>query len=194
MRPSSEPDDADRELLMAIAEGQPSAFETLYRKYETRLFHYVLHLVRDASAAEDILAEAMLAIWHGAKAFRGEAHVSTWMFGIARHKALDATRQRQRDDRRTTPLDDALHVEDPQDGPMELALQHATTASILNAMSQLSPDHREVLHLAFYQDLSYQEIAELVGIPVNTVKTRVFYAKKELKTLLLRQEASESIR
>jgi RNA polymerase sigma-70 factor (ECF subfamily) len=194
MRPDAEPAETDRGLLMAIAKGQQDAFDTLYRKYETRLFHYVLNLIRDANAAEDVLAEAMLAIWHGAKSFRGEAQVSTWMFGIARHKALDASRQQQRDGRRTTPLDDALQIEDPQDGPVEHAMQQATAAYILKALSQLSDDHREVLHLAFYEDLSYQEIAELVGIPVNTVKTRVFYAKKALKEILVKQEAREPIR
>ena len=185
--------DSDRRLIMAIATGDHQAFETLYRTYETRLFHYVLTLVRDPTAAEDILAEAMLAVWHGAKSFRGDAQVSTWMFGIARHKALDAFRQRRRDSHRTTPLEDALQIEDPQDGPVELALQQAAAAGTLKALAQLSPEHREVLHLAFYQDLSYQDIAQLVDIPVNTVKTRVFYAKKALREILIRQGVAEPI-
>ncbi len=184
---------ADRRLIMAIAQGDHQAFETLYHQYETRVFHYVLTLVRDSSMADDILAEAMLAVWHAAESFRGDAQVSTWIFGIARHKALDASRQRQRDSHRITPLEEALQIEDPQDGPIELAMQQATAAATMRALAQLSPEHREVLHLAFYQDLSYQDIAELVDIPVNTVKTRVFYAKKALKEILIRHGLTEPI-
>src|SRR5215813_5104031 len=144
----------DRQLLRQIAEGSREAFEQLYRAWQTRLFRYLLRMVGDSGTAEELTNDTMIAAWKAAASFKGQSKVSTWLFAIARNKALNSLRR----DRLQSVMKDAL--------------------------KQLSADHREVMELTFYQELSYQEIAEIMQCPVNTVKTRMFYAKKKLQEAL----------
>lgn len=173
-------DEAD--LLTQIAAGSREAFETLYRRYEQRLYRYLVGLVREAALAEELLLDVMLEVWRGAARFRGDSKVSTWLLGIARHKALSLLRRQALP---IDPLDEAtVQVETPEPNPFERVQAKEQRERLWQAMQTLSPQHREVLELAFVHDLSYQEIAELVGSPVNTVKTRVFYAKQKLQGLV----------
>lgn len=183
----------DHRLLMDVAAGNHSAFETFYHRYATRVYHYLLSLLRDPSAAEEALADVMVAVWDSAKTYKGESQVSTWLLGIARHKAIDTLRRVSRHEMTTVPLDHAAEQIDPHDGPIELLVQEALAAQTKQALEQLSPEHREALYLAFYQEMPYQDIASLLNIPVNTVKTRVFYAKQQLKQVLLRVHATEPL-
>ncbi len=178
--PTEEP---DLELLRGVAVGETRSFESLYHRYEKRLFRYISTLVQDDGLAGDVLVEVMLAIWNGAREFRGSSKVSTWMIGIARHKAFDAIRRHRRDQEHV-PLEEAADLPDPKDGPGVSIEKEELAALTRRALQKLSKEHQEVIQLAFYQELSYQDIAELTGVPVNTVKTRVFYAKQQLRNLL----------
>jgi RNA polymerase sigma-70 factor, ECF subfamily len=177
---TTEEDAEDRMLLERIVAGDRGAFEILYGRHERRAFRYLLTLISDVHAAEDALVEAMTTVWRNASKFRGDSRVSTWILGIARHKALDARRAAARE-RRNEPLEDGVDLPDDAEGPEQFTNRTLEAADLQRALARLSAEHREVLQLAFFEDLSYEEIADLLGIPENTVKTRVYYAKRQLK-------------
>jgi RNA polymerase sigma-70 factor (ECF subfamily) len=176
-------DDSDSNLLAGAAAGDHAAFEQLYRLYERRVFHYVCTLVQDRAVAEEIVIDAMTAVWLRASTFSHTSRLSTWIFGIARHKAMDALRQMVRH-HRDTALEEAVKMPVCQESAVETLQREDMAALTQQALKQLSTEHQEVLRLVFYEELSYDEIAGLLSIPVNTVKTRVFYAKQRLKQQL----------
>ncbi|MGD9850839.1 MAG: RNA polymerase sigma factor [Nitrospirales bacterium] len=186
-------DVTDLNLLKACLPNNEDAFAALYQRYEKRVFQYLMTVVNDATLAEEILVEVMLAIWKGIKTFQGQSKVSTWIFGIAHHKAVDALRKVTSQQRGGTPLDDILESAESGHNPLEDAQLHRMAALTNQAIATLSPDHREILHMAFFEELSYPEIAELLHIPVNTVKTRVYYAKHQLKKSLQHQGVTEEM-
>ena len=124
---------------------------------------------------DEVLDDVMFVVWKDARKFRGGAAVSTWVFGIAYRKALTALRK---DRRYQSGLDRKVEVD-------EVSGQQARHAEWIRAgLRQLSPDHRQVMELTYFGGFSYQEIAEIAGCPVNTVKTRMFHARRRLKVLL----------
>jgi RNA polymerase sigma-70 factor (ECF subfamily) len=172
--------DTDGVLLEAVGQGDVQCFERLYARFERRMYQYALNFVRDASSAEEIVLDSMLAVWNGAAGYHRSAQASTWVLGIVRHKALDAVRRQQRH-RAQVPLDLAAEIADASRGPYDSA-NDATVGDVMQkAMSLLSEEHREILFLTFYEDLSYAEISRLLSIPENTAKTRVHYAKIKLR-------------
>lgn len=176
-------DGSEPDLLEAVAAGDLASFERLYRLYETRIFQYVRTLVHDRAAAEEIVGDVMLAVWRGAGTFSRTARVSTWIFGIARHKALDSLRRSSRR-QRETELDEAMDLPHSQDCPLDGVHRREVATLTQRALLKLSPEHQEVLRLVFYEELPYDDIARLLSIPANTVKTRVYYAKRNLKQQL----------
>ena len=181
-RSSTSPDSqTDADLLSATAAGNRDAFHVLYGRFERRVYRYVCTFVRQPTLAEDVVIDTMTAVWRGAQAFNGSSRVSTWILGIARHKALDALRSGTRE---MVPLDEIDGVEDTTETAAQSAERSSSAREVLRALALLSDDHREVLRLAFYEELPYDEIATLLAIPSNTVKTRVFYAKQQLKRQL----------
>jgi RNA polymerase sigma-70 factor (ECF subfamily) len=173
--------DNPEQLIVQIAQGSREAFEQLYRTWQTRLFRYLLRMVGDSGRAEELTNDTMIAAWKSAATFKGQSKVSTWLFAIARNKALNSLRQHQPE---TVEVEEAMAVA-AASGGQELAVSRDDLqAAMKGALQQLSADHREVMELTFYQELSYGEIAEIMGCPVNTVKTRMFYAKKKLQEIL----------
>jgi RNA polymerase sigma-70 factor (ECF subfamily) len=153
----------------------------LFARHHVRVFRFVLRLVRDESTAEDLISEVFLDVWRQAGRFEGRSAVSTWLLAIARFKALSALRRRPDEE-----LDEeaAEAIEDTSDDP-EVAMQKKDTSQILRkCLTALSSEHREIIDLVYYHEKSLEEVAEIVGIPVNTVKTRMFYARKRLAELL----------
>ena len=162
-------------LLDRVRRGDRSAFSELYQQYHPRLYGYLLRLLADPVMVEEVLDDVMLVVWTDARKFRGAAAVSTWIFGIAYRKALTAMRANRRYQSR---LD---RNADPNAIASE-SMQHSEW--IRAGLAQLSPDHRQVMELTYFGGFSYQEIAEIAGCPVNTVKTRMFHARRRLKILL----------
>jgi len=170
-----------RRLLEKVAAGDRTAFRWLYRRFQKPLHAYLTRLVRLPQIAEELMNETMLEMWRSAGRFGGRSAVSTWLYGIARHKAIDHLR-RSRD----LPLDEemASQMPDPAPNPEE-SVGHVVMADVVGRqMDRLSVEHREVLHLAYRDDMSVEEIAALIGCPANTVKTRMFYARKRMKEFL----------
>ena len=186
MHAGDEKSTGEAALITATAAGDRSAFEKLYRIYEHRLHQYLCVLLRDAVLAEEVAVEVMVAVWQGARTFRGGSQVSTWIFGIARHKAMDALRRAARHDQRSVPLEDLLEQADPDSCPLTAVEQQKLAQITQRALAHLSRAHQEAIRLAYYEELTYEEIARVIGCPINTVKSRLFKAKQQLKLSLER--------
>jgi RNA polymerase sigma-70 factor, ECF subfamily len=167
--------------IQQIAGGDRDAFEKLYKAYAARLFRYLFSVVGDANAAEELANDVMVAAWKGAAQFKGQSKPSTWLFGIAHHKALNELRRRHP---QVVDIEQASEIPSLAEGPDTAVRRQSLEQSVRGALQSLSTEHREVMELTFYQGLSYQEIAEIMQCPVNTVKTRMFYAKKKLQEAL----------
>jgi len=155
--------------------------QVLFARHHVRVFRFVLRLVRDEAAAEDLISEVFLDVWRQAGRFEGRAQVSTWLLAIARFKALSALRRKPEQE-----LDEeaAEAIEDTSDTP-DVSLQKKETGVVIReCLTSLSAEHREIIDLVYYHEKSVEEVAEIVGIPEATVKTRMFYARKKLAELL----------
>ena len=172
--------DADLRLIALVGRGDADAFNALYRKYQTRLTRFLANLVRQPQIIEEVLDDTLMVVWERANDFKGESKLSTWIFAIAYRKAMKAVR------RYDAPIEDhdaenrASHEAGPEDAFGQTRLHRL----LRGAMAGLSPDHRGVVELTYFQDLSYREIAEIMDCPVDTVKTRMFYARRQLKRCL----------
>jgi RNA polymerase sigma-70 factor (ECF subfamily) len=174
--------DEDQALIARIASGERQAFELLFNQYGERVFRYAHRLISDVTKAEEVTNDVMLEVWKTAARFEGRSKVSTWILGITRHLALNAVRRKRLD---TVDVDDAPALADDDLTPAAVDHDRAVLKEALTtALAKLSTDHRDVVELTFFHGLSYQEIAEVVGCPENTVKTRMFHARKQLKGLL----------
>ena len=174
---------SDETLIGRIAGGDQLAMRTLFARHRVALYRWLLRLVRDEALAEDLLSDVFLDVWRQAASFRGRASVSTWLLAIARHMAASARRRRN-----DAELDEATvsTVPDPADDA-EVTLQKKNRAEALRqSLHRLSPDHREVIDLAYYHGKSVKEIAEIVSISEATEKTRMFYARRKLAELVER--------
>jgi RNA polymerase sigma-70 factor, ECF subfamily len=172
---------SDEVLIGRIANGDRLAMQVLYARHHVRVFRFVVRLVRDEATAEDLISEVFLDVWRQAARFEGRSAVSTWMLAIARFKALSALRRRpdQELDEET-----AGAIEDPSDDPAAALEKKDKSTLIRKCLTGLSAEHREIIDLVYYHEKSVEEVAEIVGIPQNTVKTRMFYARKRLAELV----------
>jgi RNA polymerase sigma-70 factor, ECF subfamily len=172
---------SDEALIGRIAAGDKLAMHLLFARHHVRVYRFVLRLVRDESLAEDLISEVFLDVWRQASRFERRSSVGTWLLAIGRHKALSALRKRPAqalDEERTAA------IQDPADDP-EIAVQKKDKSEILrNCLNGLSAEHREIIDLVYYHEKSVEEAAGIVGIPANTVKTRMFHARKRLSELL----------
>jgi RNA polymerase sigma factor (sigma-70 family) len=168
------------QLIARVSGGDRQAFEELYRKYQVRLERFLGNLVRHPQLVEEVLDDTLLVVWERAAGFKGESKLSTWIFAIAYRKAMKALR------RYDAPLEDhdAENRASQDDSPEQAFGQTRLRDLLREAMSELSPEHRGVVELTYFNDLSYREIAEIMGCPVDTVKTRMFYARRHLKRRL----------
>lgn len=172
---------SDDMLLESIADGNRTSMHILYCRHNVRVYRFILRIVRDATTAEDLVSQVFLDVWRTASQFQGRSQVSTWLLSIARFKALTAMRQRRFED---IDQEDVRAIPDGADTP-ETSLDRSDTSAILRAcVAKLSPAHREIINLVYYQEKSVEEVGQIIGIPQSTVKTRMFYARKQLADLL----------
>jgi len=169
--------------IRRVAAGDREAFEKLYSVYQRRLFSFLYRLVNEAGAAEELVNDVMVEVWKSASRFRGDAKASTWIFAIAHHVMLNHVRRRKRE---SVDLEKAQHVAAPGPDPEAGAMHKGLQGEIRSALGRLSAEHREIVELTFYEGYSYEEISGIVRCPVNTVKTRMFHAKKKLHDVLAR--------
>jgi RNA polymerase sigma-70 factor (ECF subfamily) len=179
---SSDDAASDEALIKRIASGDQLAMRTLYARHRIPLYRWLLRIVRDETVAEDLLSDLFLDVWRQACSFEGRASVSTWLLAIARYKALSARRARvdAELDERTTST-----IADPADTP-EDALQEKHRGELMrDSLAKLSPERSEVIDLVYYHGKSVKEVAEIVGVGKATVKTRMFYARRKLASLVV---------
>jgi|SRR6516165_9788001 len=172
---------SDEALIERIAAGDKLAMQVLFARHQVRVYRFVLRLVRDQSVAEELVGEVFLDVWRQAGRFEARSTASTWLLAIARYKALSALRRRTDQE-----LDDdkAATIEDPGDSPEVAVLKQNKGEVLRQCLTALTPEHREIIDLVYYHEKSVEEVAQIVGINENTVKTRMFYARKRLSELL----------
>ena len=167
-------------LVGRAAAGELRAFEDLYRIYRPRLMRFLGRLLRRPTVIEEVLNDTMLVVWRRADSYNGGSKVSTWIFAIAYRKGLKALQ------RLDEPVGDepAHATADASAGPEQQAGLGQLREVLGKAIDGLSAEHRAVVELTYFHGLGYRDIADIVGCPVDTVKTRMFYARRRLRGLL----------
>lgn len=172
-------------LMIRVAAADERALAELYGHMSRKIFAFALRHVDDRDLAEGVVVETMFEVWKSASRFIGGSSVSTWILGIARHKALDEVRRRAR----YVPYDETkgAQIADDCAAAFDGIAANQTREQLNECIARLPDEQRECIHLAFYEELSLAEIAEIQGVPENTVKTRLFHARRKLKILLNRR-------
>ena len=172
---------SDFELVSRTAGGDKAAIGLLFQRHHTRIFRFVMRQTGSETMADDIANEVFLELWRQAGKFEGRSQVSTWLMGIARYKVLSARRKRSE-----AELDDdyAMNIADDGDTPEISELKRDKAAGLRRLIDKLGEPQRLVIDLAYYHGKSVAEIGEILQIPVATVKTRMFYARKSLGSAL----------
>jgi RNA polymerase sigma-70 factor, ECF subfamily len=172
---------SDEILVKRIAAGDKLAMQALFARHRTPVYRWLYRIVGNETVAEDLLSDVFFDVWQQAGRFEGRSAVTTWLLSIARFKALSARRRRT-----DAPLDETIEttVADSADNP-EIALEKKSRNERLRqAITKLSPEHREIVDLVYYHEKSVDDAAQILSIPSATVKTRMFYARKKLAELV----------
>ena len=174
----------DLDLIRRMQAGDDDAVRDLYAQYGQRLYAYALRLTNDPATAEDVTQNTLVTAWQTAKNFRAEGRLIAWLLGIVHHTAMKAIRNR------ANYLDDVAEesIREDQPSPEEQAQVKDERRWVRQGMQSLSPEHRAVLELIFYQELTLNEVAQVLGVPLGTVKSRLSYARTHLRGVLARTE------
>lgn len=172
--------DADLDLVARILVKDVDAFEELYRSYRPRLTRFLFKLIHRPQMVEEVMNDTLMVVWDRAHTFNGASRLSTWVFGIAYRKAMKALR------RQDDPVEDPWAEErvSLEPNPEEAFGKQRAQMLLLRAISELSPDHRAVVEFTYFHEMGYREIADIMKCPVDTVKTRMFHARRHLKRRL----------
>lgn len=172
-------------LVEQVAAGDAAAFRQLYDLSYGRVARYVQKVAGDYGMADDILAQTYTVAWQKSSSFRGNGRITTWLIGITRNIMFREFRK----SKNYVPFEEEYSAAETK-SQFRVEVE-STNAALKAALQTLKVNHREILELVFYQDLSYVEVSELIGIPVNTVKTRVFHAKQALRDVLEKQDITD---
>ena len=181
--PATTGEAAEVRLIGRVAAGDLRAFEQLYRAYHARLARFLDRVTRRQALVEEVLNDTMLVVWNRSDRFNGTSKVCTWIFAIAYRRALKALEVLQRHDAGDSDAapDDCIAG---TGSPEQHLSDHEAQRRLEHALQMLSEEHRAVVELSYFHDLGYREIAQIVGCPVDTVKTRMFHARRRLRALL----------
>ena len=172
---------SDEQVLEAVGRGDDDALGVLYDRFGRLAFRLAFRILRDRALAEDAVQEAFLAVWRSADAYKRErAKPSTWILTVVHRRAVDIVRREQ--SRRGEPLEVAP---EPAAGPAdEDAVLRDRRAAVQTALTELPGEQRQALELAYYGGLTQSELAERLGVPLGTVKSRMFAGLGRLRELL----------
>jgi|SRR5262245_29287688 len=181
---------SDDELISAISDGDRHAMKVLYERHSVRVFRFVKRFLPDDTVAEDVVHDVFLDVWRQAGAFKGHCQVGTWLLAITRNKAFTNARCRRFD-----PLNDDIceAIEDGADNPETAMAKRRINSLLFRCLANLSPTHREIIDLVYYHAKSIDEAAKIIGVPRNTVKTRMFYARHHLAKLLAEAQLDRDV-
>jgi RNA polymerase sigma-70 factor (ECF subfamily) len=172
----------DAELIGRLCNADEHALEQLYHNYYPRLFRYVARITRREDIIDEVINDVMMVVWEKAATYDSNCKPSTWIFGIAFNKSRQALRDAGRIEEESL---DEIDEDSSWLGKMDNNLSQLELDEWLeNALAQLSPEHRSVIELTYYEGLHYSEIAVIMDCPENTVKTRMHHARKNLALLL----------
>ncbi len=176
------PDDISSRLVAIAASADMVAFEALFREFSPRIRAYLLKMTRDAQASEDLMQETMLAIWRKAGQFGpSRGHASAWIYTIARNIWIDAWRRQRRP---VYDPDDPALVADPEPDAPSLIEQQQSRAALHAALETLPKEQVDLIRLSFFDEDSHSTIAERLGLPIGTVKSRIRLAFGRLRAAL----------
>jgi RNA polymerase sigma-70 factor (ECF subfamily) len=168
--------ESEAQLLARISQGDKDALAQLYRVLEKPVFRFILSRLNDPFESADILHDVFIEVWRSAGRFEGRSKVKTWIFGIAYRKVIDLHRKRGR----MQVSDDIPEAIDDSPDAASCLAAGQEAAHVRYCMDRLKDDHRSAIAMAFYEDMTYGQIAEVSGVPEGTIKTRIFHAKKLL--------------
>ncbi len=179
--------DEDRQLIARVQAQDQQAITLLYQRYAPRLGRFLSKLLKSHTLVDEAVNDTMLVVWRKASQFDPDrARVSTWLFGIAHHEGLKVLARSAQESGTALPFGEDRDHEEPEsnDDPTTAVLGWELGRELTAALRQLSPEHRAVIELTFVEGFSYPRIASIVGCPENTVKTRMFHARRRLARLL----------
>ncbi|PIE65433.1 MAG: hypothetical protein CSA26_03680 [Desulfobacterales bacterium] len=175
----------EKQLISEVAAGNREAFRLVYEQTYGKVARYIKGFIKDEGIAEDVIIQTYTVVWQKAADFKGTSRLSSWIIGIARNLAFKEFRKLKS----SKPFDETYcHADTESSLEPERNDRNRKIKEIIN---ELSPNYQEILEMVFYQGLTYPEIAKTIHIPVNTVKTRVFHAKKAFKDLLIKQKIAK---
>ncbi|HEX7230266.1 MAG TPA: sigma-70 family RNA polymerase sigma factor [Candidatus Binatia bacterium] len=175
---------SDAECVRRVQRGEADAFETLVRRHEKTIFNLVYRMLGDAEETAEVSQEVFLSAFRAAGQFRGDANFSTWLYRIAINHASTRRKTLNSRQRKVVPIESADSLHDPEPGPLEILEKQEIREKVQFALNQLEPDDAAVILLRDLQDVSYNEVAHVLEIPVGTVKSRLHRARQALKSRL----------
>ena len=175
----------ERVLVLQCRAGNEAAFANLIESYQPRLRYYLRQLLREPDSAEDVLQDVWLDVFRALPRLNNIAAFSAWIYKIARYRALREGRKHTLSQR---PLDPEEVIDEQRD-EMNLSAENAEYIHV--ALQRLAEEHREVLMLRFLEEMSYEDIAKVIGCPLGTVASRIHHAKRALRTELERTTCHE---
>ena len=172
---------SDKALVHLIGDEDKRALKMLYMRHHDRVRRFVTRLTGNESTAEEVVNEVFLEVWRHAGEFEGRSQVATWLMSIARFKAISECRRRSE-----AQLDErsAAIIEDPSDTPAVSMDKRERSDILQRCLGRLTPPHREVINLIYYQGRKIEEVAQSTGAPINTIKTRMHHARLRMAELL----------
>ena len=182
---------SEEQLIRRAQQGDNGAFEELLLLHQKKVYNLCLRMSANPDDALDLSQEAFLRAWRSLGQYQFEASFSTWLFRLTSNICIDFLRRnkRRQETSLTESYDDSdegaeLSVPDAQPGPEQQAMTNETKIELARAMEQLSPEHREILQLRVIEDLQYEQIADILGVRVGTVKSRLARARLALRKIL----------
>jgi RNA polymerase sigma-70 factor, ECF subfamily len=176
-------DHSDESLVVRVAAGNRLAMQALFARHHLRVHRFLLRLVGSEATAEDLTSDVFLCLWQQASRFQARSSFSTWLLAIARNKALSELRRRGE----VAENGEETEIVDPADNPEVTCTLKRRREMLRKCLTRLRREQREIIDLVYYHDKSVQEVAEIMHIPRNTVKTRMFYARRKLSQMLAAQ-------
>jgi RNA polymerase sigma-70 factor (ECF subfamily) len=186
---SSQLEQDDTQLVKASQQGDQDAFASLVQRHQRRVFILIVRMLQDYEEASEITQEAFLAAWIGLPSFRGEARFATWLYRIAYNCALKQLERRKRDRslRAAIEAEQILEEMNNQKQAEDILELRARQAIVREQLAKLPTKYRIVLTLRHLQEMTYEEMADILTIPIGTIKTHLFRARHLLKERLLAQ-------
>ena len=177
---------SDEQIVDRVRAGETRQFAELVRRYQDMVFGMAKRFVGSPTDAEDIAQEAFLRVHRGLEGFKGDARFSTWLYRITFNLCADWLRRHRRPGRLSVSLDEAGEVEDSRADVERGILDEEQRRSVCLALEDLDEKYRSVVILLYYQKLSYEQIAEVLDVPLKTVETRLYRARRILRVTLER--------